>query len=179
MERLRQLIHEIHRRSLWQVLGIYVAASVAVLGGAGTLADVFRLPEWFVPLAFALLIVGLPVVLATAFVQEGLPGAGEVSPVPPEPAGRRGEAEGGVGALWKVFTWRNALLGGVGAFALIGVVAVGLAMPSGAEVGAEGPVLSLDDGVTTVVAVLPFLVSGADLADWEEGLADLVSTNLD
>ncbi len=28
MERLRQLIHEIHRRSLWQVLGIYVVASV-------------------------------------------------------------------------------------------------------------------------------------------------------
>ncbi len=28
MERLRQLIHEIHRRSLWQVLGIYVLESV-------------------------------------------------------------------------------------------------------------------------------------------------------
>ncbi len=34
MNRLRQLIHEIHRRSLWQVLGIYVVASYAVLGGA-------------------------------------------------------------------------------------------------------------------------------------------------
>jgi hypothetical protein len=31
MERLRQLIREIHRRSLWQVLGIYLVASWAVL----------------------------------------------------------------------------------------------------------------------------------------------------
>ena len=76
MERLRQLIHEIHRRSLWQVLGIYVVASGAVLGGVGTLGDVLRLPEWFSPLALALLIVGLPIVLATAFVQEGGPRRG-------------------------------------------------------------------------------------------------------
>ena len=63
MERLRQLIREIHRGSLWQVLGIYVVASGAVLGGVGTLGDVLVPPEWFSPLAFALLIVGLPIVL--------------------------------------------------------------------------------------------------------------------
>ena len=61
MERLRQLIHEIRRRPLWQVLGIYVVASGAVLVGVGAL-----LPEWFLPLAFILLIVGLPLVLARA-----------------------------------------------------------------------------------------------------------------
>ena len=32
MEAIRALIHEIHRRSLWQVLGIYVVTSGAVLG---------------------------------------------------------------------------------------------------------------------------------------------------
>ncbi len=31
MTRLRQLIHEIHRRSLWQVLGIYLVGSWLVL----------------------------------------------------------------------------------------------------------------------------------------------------
>ena len=61
MERLRELIHEMRRRSLWQVLGTYVVASGAVLVGVGAL-----LPEWFLPLAFILLIVGLPVVLARA-----------------------------------------------------------------------------------------------------------------
>ena len=34
MERLRQLIHEFHRRSLWQVLGIYEFTSWAVLPSA-------------------------------------------------------------------------------------------------------------------------------------------------
>ena len=62
-ERLKQFIHEIHRRSLWQVLGIYAVASWAVLGGVGTLGDVLGLPEWFSPVAMALLAVGLPIVL--------------------------------------------------------------------------------------------------------------------
>ena len=53
---------ETHRRSLWQVLGIYVLGSWAVLGGLDTLDGVLGLPEWFLPVAFALLIVGLPVV---------------------------------------------------------------------------------------------------------------------
>ncbi len=66
MERLRQLIHEIHRRSLWQVLGIYVMASYAVLGGVDTLGGALRLPEWLEPVALVLLIIGLPIVLATA-----------------------------------------------------------------------------------------------------------------
>ena len=31
MERLRQLIREMHRRSLWQVLGIYLVASAILV----------------------------------------------------------------------------------------------------------------------------------------------------
>ena len=67
----KKFIGEIHRRSLWQVLGIYVFASWAVLGGVDTLGDALGLPDWFPRLALGLLIVGLPIVLATAFVQEG------------------------------------------------------------------------------------------------------------
>ena len=44
MERLRQLIHEIHRRSLWQVLGIYLVASWAVLQVVDTLVGTLGLP---------------------------------------------------------------------------------------------------------------------------------------
>ena len=68
---LRRFIREIHRRSLWQVLGIYLLASWAVLGGVDTLGGALGLPDWFMPVALALLVVGLPIVLATAFVQEG------------------------------------------------------------------------------------------------------------
>ena len=74
MERLRQLIHEIHRRSLWQVMGIYLLASWAVLQVVDTLGGALRLPEWLEPMALVLLIIGLPIVLATAFIQEGGPG---------------------------------------------------------------------------------------------------------
>ena len=42
-DRLKRLIREVHRRSLWQVLGIYVVASGAVLGGVDTLASRSRL----------------------------------------------------------------------------------------------------------------------------------------
>ena len=70
MERLRQLVHEIHRRSLWQVLSIYVVASWGVLSLVDTLGGALGLPEWFPAFALALLIVGLPIVLATAFVHE-------------------------------------------------------------------------------------------------------------
>ncbi len=71
---LKRLIAEIHRRSLWQVLGIYAVASWAVLGGVSTLGDALGLPDWFPRFALGLLIVGLPIVLAAAFVQEGGPG---------------------------------------------------------------------------------------------------------
>ena len=71
MSRLSQLIHEIHRRSLWQVLGIYVLGSWLVLQVVDTLAGALNLPGWAPPLALFLLIIGLPIVLATAFLQEG------------------------------------------------------------------------------------------------------------
>ncbi len=71
---LKRLISEIHRRSLWQVLGIYLAGSWAVLQVVDTLVGTLGLPDWFPPLALALLLVGLPIVLATAFVGEGGPG---------------------------------------------------------------------------------------------------------
>ena len=101
MERLRQLIHEMHRRSLWQVLGIYVLASWAVLQVVDTLGGALRLPEWLEPMALVLLIIGLPIVLATAFIQEGGPGRSAkdvATPTADAPA---------------LFTWRNAFGGGL------------------------------------------------------------------
>ncbi len=72
MTRLRQLIREIHRRSLWQVLGIYVIGGWIALQIVDTLAGALKLPDWAAPLALILLIIGLPLVLATAVVQEGV-----------------------------------------------------------------------------------------------------------
>ena len=109
---LKRFVREIHRRSLWQVLGIYLLASWAVLSGVGTLMDTLNLPEWFPPLALALLIVGLPIVLATAFVQEGGPGrdGGDLDDAGPAPP------RGGTSSL---FTWLHAILGSVTAMLLL------------------------------------------------------------
>ena len=77
MSRLKRLIQEIHRRSLWQVLGIYLFGAWVAFQGIEALVSVLGLPEWVPGFALVVLILGLPIVLATAFVQEGV-GAQEV-----------------------------------------------------------------------------------------------------
>lgn len=73
MPLLRHIIAEVHRRSLWQVLSIYLfgawIAYQVILG----LTDGIGLPDWVPGFAFVLFLIGLPIVLATAFVNEGAP----------------------------------------------------------------------------------------------------------
>ena len=149
---LKRLIGEIHRRSLWQVLGIYVVASWAVLQVVDTLGGALRLPDWIEPMALVLLIIGLPIVLATAFVQEGGPrreAKDAATPTGDAPAGAPG-----------LFTWRNAFGGGVLAFALLGFVGTGWVLFGGGLGGgsdtADAPTIEQS------VAVLPFVNMSGD-----------------
>ena len=73
----KRLIREIHRRSLWQVLAIYVVVSWIVLQVVDVLANNFGLPPWFPAFALVFLLLGLPVVLAAAFVQAASPSESE------------------------------------------------------------------------------------------------------
>jgi TolB-like protein len=165
MSRLKQLIHEIHRRSVWQVLGIYLVGGWLVLQVVDTLAGALNLPPWAASLALFLLIIGLPIVLATAVIQRGMHG-GE-----PPPGGTEADSAahgalqetGGssVSQGWRaslsdgrLLTWRRALMGGVGALALWGVLAAGWV------------VLGLGDGPPTE-SVNDAPVSGAPSADSE------------
>lgn len=131
MPPFRDFIREIHRRSVWQVLGVYLVGSWGALEVVGTLVDVAGLPDWFPTLAVALLVIGLPIVLATAVVQEGIPRERRAESADEMPAPAR-DAAGVVEpdpeparAHHRIFTWRNAITGGVVAFALWGVVAAG------------------------------------------------------
>ena len=94
---LKRFVREIHRRTLWQVLGIYVVASWLVLQVIETLDGMVTLPEWFAGLAIGFLVLGFPIVLATAFIQEGGPGrdAGDV-----EMAIEREFGEGGMATVY-------------------------------------------------------------------------------
>ncbi len=51
MAGLKQLIQEIHRRSLWQVLGIYAVASWVIYEVVQGLTEGLGLPDWFPALA--------------------------------------------------------------------------------------------------------------------------------
>jgi TolB-like protein len=104
---LRRLVREIHRRSIWQVLSIYLVSGWIAYEVIESLTDGLGLPSWLPGAAVVLLIAGLPIVLATAIVQEGPPGVeGEETP-------RAG-----------MLTWRNASIG-AGAAALLLAAIVG------------------------------------------------------
>jgi tetratricopeptide (TPR) repeat protein len=127
MHFLRKLLREIHRRSIWQVLGVYLAGSWGVLQVADSLTQYAGLPRWTPTFALVLLLVGLPIVTATAFIQRGMPslwGEYQDEVDPEEVVGRTPEEvhvdpERHPLHHERLFTWRNAILGGVGAGTLL------------------------------------------------------------
>ena len=150
---LKRIVREIHRKSLWQVLGIYVVASWGVLSVVDTLGGALNLPDWFPSVALGLLIVGLPVVLATAFVQDG----GQDGAAGDLDLARDSTDVAGVGASG-LFTWRTAGLSGVGAFALLGFVGPGWVLFG----GGIGDTTDDDPAIERSVAVLPFVNMSGD-----------------
>ncbi len=146
MSSFKRLIQEIHRRSLWQVLGIYLVISWGVLEAVGGIASTAGLPEWLPSLALILLLIGLPIVLATAFVQEGLGRAPD--PVSDDAPGRTPSRVHTSGAT-SLFTWRNALGGGGAALGLWAVVATALLLRGGASTTEVA-------GAQPSIAVIPF-----------------------
>jgi tetratricopeptide (TPR) repeat protein len=155
MPGLKGLLGEIHRRYLWQVVGIYLGASWVVLQVIETLTETAGLPEWIGPFAIVLLLIGFPIMLTTAFLQEGMSKRREAAepaaevpsaapppdPADPPKAPSPHAAEGAVLTtaapatpseapsqptsglrVHRIFTWRNALLGGAAAFMLLGIV---------------------------------------------------------
>ncbi|NIN72431.1 MAG: hypothetical protein GTO46_11050 [Gemmatimonadetes bacterium] len=176
MSRFRRFIVEAHRRSIWQVLLIYLGASYAVLEAVDLFTERFGLPAWFFPTAAVLLLIGLPIVLATAMVENAEAPAGEPGPAggeqpeyAPQSSGRR---------VKRRLTWRNAIAGAVVAFALWGVTAAGWLLLGGGRPGRDAATeAGLDPDV---VAVLPFRVAGADpaIVYLREGMVDLLAAKL-
>jgi tetratricopeptide (TPR) repeat protein len=182
MDTFRRLIHEIHRRSLWQVVSIYLVGSWGALQVVDQVTESAGLPDWVPPVALLLLVVGLPIVGATAFVQEGMSGAGKVVPdAPAEPAPSLAPGTGSLDrpttrprGMRRVLTWRNAIGGGIAAALLLGVMVGGyFAM----RVAGIGPVASLAaQGV--IGAGEPVILSEFDNTSTDASLGGVVTEAL-
>jgi eukaryotic-like serine/threonine-protein kinase len=162
MNRVRVLIREIHRRSLWQVLGIYAAGSWIGYQIILALTHGLALPDWVLPFAIVLFLIGLPIVVATAFVNEGVPGLPSRAPLPlPELELELADEVRGPEADTAAprrsrrphpLTWRRALGAGAVAFVVLGVSAGTYSGLRSAGIGPMGSLLakgalSSDDAV--------------------------------
>jgi len=146
---LGSLIGEIHRRSVWQVMGSYAVVAFVILQLAETLEGLIGLPLWFGPAVVVLVLLGFPVLLVTTLTQGGWRRGGPAS------SPFRDSAEGGDeslsswesldssplrDALRRVFTFRNAVAGGV---VMAVLLVIGTAGYSGLRSAGIGPLGSL------------------------------------
>ena len=167
-----------------QVLLVYLGASWGIMQVVDVLQGTLDLPEWVSPVCLILLLIGLVIISATAWVQA-------------HPATTRMEEEGEVPTDWQVapkelvedlmagqvphLTWGRSILGGVFALSLMFGLA-GLAVIFQGPLTPFGSLGPAEAGANTApagIAVVPFEVVGEDLELWREGMVDVLSTNLD
>ncbi len=154
---MKNLLDEIHRRSLWQVLGVYLAGSWVALQVVEQLTEAAGLPDWVRPFSLVLLVLGLPIVMATAFIQQGM--TTREPEAPRQSLADVGEVEPPAmpekGTHHRLFTWKNAVFGGVGAFALLGLLTVGYLVMRTTGIGPAGTLVAqgvLEEGGKVVLA---------------------------
>ena len=75
------LREQLQRRTTWQVLAFYLGGSWVLLQVIDLFADNIGLPDWVFPASLGLLLVGLPIVLATMFIQRRLPARSRTKPM--------------------------------------------------------------------------------------------------
>jgi tetratricopeptide (TPR) repeat protein len=164
-----------------QVLVVYLGASWAVLQVADLLQQGLNLPNWVIPVSVILLLVGLVIILATAWIQSlpsttareeagELPTDWEIAPGDALDSLKRGRLPH--------LTWGRAILGGVMALLFLFGSAGTYVFFTGARMPI-GPLEAGADEAATGIAVVPFSVNSQDLEVWREGMVDLLSTGLD
>ena len=177
---LQRLILQFKRSALFHKLAIFLASGWAVLQIIDAFIDNGILPAWSFKAAVVMLLIGLPVVLATAFFQgmrsrdeRTITGAGDDAQSNDVPSTSSATVSSRTGAAHRLFTWRNAALGGVAAFALLGMVAGGWMGMRVLGIGSPGTLLArgvIERGGSVVLADFE---SGADT-----DLADVVARTL-
>ena len=172
MSGLRDLIREVHRRSIWWALGAYIAVGWLVFELIQQIAESADQP-WLPNVALVLLLIGLPIVIGTALVQdrpvedtnEGIAQTSSLSTSTEPPPASAG-----------LFTIRNTITA-----VLLLAVGVLLAMntgiwPMGGDAGVE---IATTPGDASVV-VLPMDNIGGreDVAYLSEGITEQITAQL-
>ncbi|MCL7960332.1 MAG: hypothetical protein M8861_09085, partial [marine benthic group bacterium] len=143
-------------RSLWQILAFYAAASWVVLQVVDVVKDNLGLPDWVFPFALLLLLVGLPIIVATAVVQGRHTADGSAAAASDESTeSKSAPASPSELSPRRLFTWRNALVGGGLAFVLLTAVTTGFMFMRNQGIGPVGSLVAkgmLDEQAAVVVA---------------------------
>ena len=123
MSGLRDLIREVHRRSIWWALGAYIAVGWLVFELIQQIAESADQP-WLPNVALVLLLIGLPIVVGTALVQDRP--VEDASETPGQASSAPTTSAEPAPASAGLFTVRNILLA-----ALVGAAGVFLVMNTG------------------------------------------------
>jgi TolB-like protein/Tfp pilus assembly protein PilF len=172
MSQLKQLIHEMHQRSLWQVLLVYVGGALVAYQVVQALTEGLGLPQWFPGLAVGLFVIGLPIVVATALVQEVAPHVPPTATDPERVEAETAAARRDARQRRRFMTWRNAGLSFLVVLAVWGVVATGWLL-----LGSRSAVPGVE---RKSIAVLPFenLSPDPDNAFFADGIHEEIISQL-
>jgi tetratricopeptide (TPR) repeat protein len=105
--------------------GVFGAVGLVVLGVVYLLVMQVGLPMWVFGSAVALLLVGLPIVVATGVVERA-----------------RASGAASEGVLGRLLTWRRTLMGGAVAFGALAVVTAGMATTRALGIGPAATLIS-------------------------------------
>jgi hypothetical protein len=148
------------RARIVRVLVVYLGAAWGVLEVADLLQDSLSLPNWVVPVALLLLLIGLVVIVSTALVQAmpgigqkqdagELPGAWEVDPKDLADSLKKGKLPH--------LTWSRSILGGVFAFwFLFGLAGLYVVIKDRGQTFV--PVAAVAGEAAEGIAIVPFTV---------------------
>jgi TolB-like protein len=178
--RLHDLLRRLREGNVVQVLVVYLGVSWIVLQVVATLRDLLQLPQWIGPVAVVLLLIGIVIVSATAWIQS-------------HPRTTERENAGEVPSDWELgvpdllrslrsgrmphLNWGRALTGGVVALSLLIGVAGGYVLVQDRAHLGPGRLEAAEAGLG--VAVLPFEVGGGLDDVLAEGVMDLLAANID
>jgi predicted esterase len=150
------MTRERHQRSLWQVLGLYIAASWVCLQVVDVLSQNIGLPSWVFTLTLGMLAAGLPVTAVTAYLQ-GI--------------GRRKESD--AAATPGPFTWKNLRNAAVAALAIWGIAVTGWVIQSDrAGADAERTLVTSLDEIRRLTGEFRFPEAYAIAAELDKQITD-------